>query len=154
MANIVGQGRSSWLYKDLVKEKKIAIQTGTFNGYPGQKFPNLCAFVAVPAQGKTSEECLAAIDDAIERLKKESVTSEELIKYKRSTLKGMIDAMKSSSTMAAMLTETESIRGDWALIFDDIKDVNAVTAEDVKRVATTYLVAKQKTIGEIIPENK
>jgi len=61
--------------------------------------------------------------------------------------------MKSNSTMAAMLTEAESIRGDWSLLFDDMEAVNAVTAEDVKRVAAAYLVAKQKTIGEIIPEN-
>ena len=85
------------------------------------------------------------------------ITSEknmaELEKYKRSTLKGMIDAMKSNSTMAAMLTEAEAVRGNWALIFDDINEVNAVTADDVKRVAATYLVTKQKTIGEIIPEN-
>ncbi len=151
MANIVGQGRSSWLYQDLVKEKKIAVQTGTFNGFPGNKFPNLVAFFAIPSQGHTSEECEKAILGAIEKLKTQSVTPEELTKYKRGTMKGLTDAMKSNGNMAALLTQAEAVHGHWSTLFDELKKVNAVTAEDVQRVARTTLVATHKTTGEIIP---
>ncbi len=152
LANIIGQGRSSWLYQVLVKEKKVAVDVGCFNGFPGEKFPNLIAFYAVPARGRTSAECLELIDEEIEKVKKESVTPEELTKFKRSDVKNILDQMKSNSSMAALLTGADVVLGDWKLAFDQVEQIKAITAEDVKRVANTYLIKKYRTIGEIIPE--
>jgi predicted Zn-dependent peptidase len=154
MANIVGQGRSSWLYSILVKEKKIAIQTGAFNGFPGDKYPNLCAFYAIPAKDHTSDECLKVIDEQIERLKSQSVSEEELTKYKRSIKKGLIGSMKSNSSMASLLANGESVAGGWEKIFDQLDEVEAVTAEDVKQVAKKYLTGINRTVGEIVPESE
>jgi predicted Zn-dependent peptidase len=152
LANIVGEGRSSRLYQVLVKEKKVAVEVIGFNGFPGEKFPNLIAFFAVPAAGRTSAECLGLIDEEIEKVKKESVTPEELTKFKRSGVKNILDQMKSNSNMAALLTGADVVLGDWRLVFDQVEKIKAITAEDVKRVANTYLIKKHRTIGEIIPE--
>lgn len=150
LANIMGQGRSSRLYQVLVKEKKVAVAAQSFNGFPGEKFANLIAFFAVPAQGKTSAECLALIEEEIEKVKTESVTPEELTKFKRSAIKGFLSQMKSNSSMAALLTYADVVLGDWQLLFDQVQEVRAVTAEDIKRAASTYLIKKQRTIGEIV----
>jgi predicted Zn-dependent peptidase len=152
LANIIGQGRSSWLYQVLVKEKKVAVDVGCFNGFPGEKFPNLIAFYAVPARGRTSAECLELIDEEIEKVKKESVTPEELTKFKRSDVKNILDQMKSNSNMAALLTGADVVLGDWRQAFDQVEQIKAITAEDVKKVANTYLIKKHRTIGEIIPQ--
>ena len=152
MANIFGIGRSSRLYEKLVKEKKIAIQTGAFNGWPGNKYPNLFAVYAFPAKDHTSAECLEVIDAEIEKLKAESVTKEELTKYKRYIKKWMIDRMKSNSRMAAALTFNEVIFGDWQKTFDRIQEVEALTTADVQAVAQKYLIRKHRTVGDIIPE--
>jgi len=152
LANIIGQGRSSRLNEVLVKDKKIAAATGCFNGFPGNKYPNLIAFYAFSTPGHTSEECLELIDQEIEKIKQESVTAEELQKFKRSTIKGLIDGMKSNSDMALQLTLHDVVLGDWRLLFDGIKKVEAITAEDIKRVASQYLAAENRTIGEVIPE--
>jgi len=152
LANILGQGRSSRLYQVLVKEKKVSVAASSFNGFPGEKFSNLIAFFAVPARGHTSAECLELIDEEIEKVKKESVTPEELTKYKRSEVKSILSQMKSNADMAEMLTFADVVLGDWRLTFDQIKEIKAITAEDVKRVANSYLVKKQRTVGEIVPE--
>jgi predicted Zn-dependent peptidase len=152
LANILGEGRSSRLYKVLVKEKKAAVEVMGFNGFPGEKFPNLIAFYAVPARGRTSAECLELIDEEIEKVKKESVTPEELTKFKRSGVKSILGQMKSNSNMAALLTGADVVLGDWRQAFDQVDEIKAITAEDVKRVANTYLIKKHRTIGEIIPE--
>jgi predicted Zn-dependent peptidase len=152
LSNIIGQGRSSWLYRTLIKEKKIAIQTGSFNGWPGNKYPNLCAFFAVPAKDHTSEECLEVMDQQIEKLKAELVSQEEMTKYKRSTKKNLISSMKSNGNMARMLTNSEALVGDWRALFDEINKVEAITSEDIQRVAKIYLVKKNRTVGEIVPE--
>jgi predicted Zn-dependent peptidase len=152
LTNIVGRGRSSRLYQALVKDKKLAIQTSCMNGFPGDKFPNLVVFYAISAQGKTSAECQTAIEEEIEKIKKESVTEDELTKFKRGTIKGLLSQMKSNPQMAAMLTYADVVLGGYEKAFDQIEDYKAITAEDVKRVANAYLVKTNRTVGEIIPE--
>jgi predicted Zn-dependent peptidase len=150
----MGQGRSSRLYESLVKDKKVCIQSGVFSGFPGEKYPNLVAFIAVPSQGHTPEECLELIDEEIDKIKEESVTTKELTKYKRSSVKAMLSRMKSNRSMADLLTHADVILGDWQRLFDQVKEIQAVSVEDVKRVANAYLDSNQRTIGEIVPEGK
>ena len=152
LANIIGRGRSSRLYENLVKQKRIAIQASCSSGFPGDKFPSLVFFFALPAQGKTSAECQAAIEEEIEKIKKESVTEDELTKFKRTTVKGLLSQMRSNTQMASMLTYADVVLGSTDEAFNQIDKVRAITAEDVKRVANQYLVKTNRTIGEIIPE--
>jgi len=153
LANIIGQGRSSWLYKDLVKEKKIAVQVGAFNGLPGTKYPCLIAFFAVPAQGHDSDECLKAIDEFIEKIKTTPVSDKELEKYKRTQEVDFIDQLKSNSSIAMMLTNAEVLDGSWKEAFNSFEKINAVTADDIMRVAKKYLLKNSRTIGKVVPED-
>ncbi len=152
IANIVGQGRTSRLYKTLVKETKIAVETGGLNGFPGDKFPNLIAFYAVTSPGHTSDECLKLMDTEIEKILDEPISEDELTKFKRTIKKGILDEMKPNAQMAELLTYNEVIQGDWAETFDAIDRVEALTAEKVREVANKYLVKKNRTIGEIVTE--
>ena len=154
LANILGQGRSSRLHESLVKEKKVCIQCGVFSGFPGEKYPNLVAFIAVPSQGHTSEECLNLIDEEIAKIKEDSVTPEELVKYQRSNVKSMLSNMKSNRSMAELLTYADVILGDWQRLFDQVEKIQAVGVDDVKRVANTYLIKNHRTVAEIVPEGK
>jgi len=152
LANILGQGRSSRLYTTLVKTKKIAVAANARTGFPGDKFPHLIFLLAVPAAGKTTAECLAAIEEEIEKIKKDSVTEEELNKFKRGTVKGLYSQMSDNSNLAALLTYADVVLGGFEKVFDQVEAIKAVTADDVKRVAATYLVNTSRTIGEIVPE--
>ncbi len=152
LANILGQGRSSRLFTALVKEKKVAVSASASTGFPGDKFPNLFVFFAVAAAGKTSADCQAAIEEEIERIKKESVTEDELTKFKRRSIKNLLDQMTNNASMAALLTYSDVVLGGYGKLFDQIDEIKALTAEDIRRVANQYLVNKNRTIGEIIPE--
>ena len=94
------------------------------------------------------------IEKEIKRIKKESVTEQELTKFKQSKKSQVINRMKSNRSMASLLTYFEVVQGDWRLTFDELKNVEQITAEDVKRVANQYLKKKNRTVGEIIPEDK
>jgi predicted Zn-dependent peptidase len=154
LANILGQGRSSRLHESLVKDKKVCIQSGVFNGFPGDKYPNLIAFIAVPSRGHTSEECRTLIDEEIVKIKEESVTADELTKYQRSSVKAILSQMKSNGNMARLLTYADVVLGEWQRLFDQVEEIRAVNIEDVKRVANTYLVKNHRTVGDIVPEGK
>jgi predicted Zn-dependent peptidase len=152
LANIIGQGSSSRLYTSLVKDKKVAVASASFSGFPGDKFPNLVAFYAVSAAGKTAAECQSAIEDEIEKIKKESVSEDELTKFKNRSIMNLLDQMNNNANMAALLTYSDVVLGGYGKIFDQIDAIKAITADDIKRVANQYLVKNNRTIGEIIPE--
>jgi len=152
LANIIGQGRSSRLYQTLVKDKKIAVQASSSSGFPGDKFPNLIVFFTVPAAGKTSAECRVSIEEEIEKIKKESVTEDELTKFKRTTIKGILDQLTSNPQMAALLTYADVVLGGFEKGLEQIDQIRALTAADVKRAAGQYLVRNNRIVGEIIPE--
>lgn len=149
ITDIVGMGRTSRLYKSLVKEKKIAVYASGFQGLPGNKYPGLFLFYAVPARGHTHQECEEAIYVEIERLKNEPVSPEELAKAKTRARAGLIRQLDSNSGLAAQLTAYEVLTGDWRNLFRQLDSIEKVTADDIQRVAKQYFTTKNKTVGVI-----
>jgi len=153
ITDILGAGRTSRLYKSLVKEKKIAIQASAFSGLTGDKYPGLFIFYAFPAKGHTNEENLKAIDAEIERLKSEPVTKEELEKAKTRARAGLIRQLNSNMGMAIQLTYFQVITGDWRNLFRQIDKIKEVTAEDIQRVANKYFTAENRTVGFLVTKS-
>jgi predicted Zn-dependent peptidase len=151
ISDILSSGRTSRLYKSLVRDKKLAIQAAGFSGFPGQKYPNLFAFFAVPAQGKTNEECLAAIDEEIAKMKKDPVSDEELKAVKTRARANLIRGLSSNAGMAGQLTFFQAMTGDWHNLFKQLDKINAVTTADIQRVANSVFVNSNRTIGTIEP---
>jgi predicted Zn-dependent peptidase len=149
ITDIVGMGRTSRLHKSLVKEKKVAVYASGFQGMPGFKYPSLFLFYAVPARGRTNQECEEAIYVEIERLKNELVSSEELAKAKTRARAGLIRQLASNSGLAAQLTFYEVITGDWRNLFRQLDKIEKVTAEDIQRVAEEYFTTRNRTVGII-----
>lgn len=150
VSTILGNGQSSRLYQAMVKEKKVAVDIGSFNGWPGEKFPHLSVFYAVPARGQSSEECLRVLSEEIEKVKSQPVTEAELATFKNTTRKRLIDSMKTNAQLAALLTRAEVLLGGWQRMFDELQEVEAVSPADIQRIARTYLERKNRTIGEIV----
>jgi predicted Zn-dependent peptidase len=149
LSDIVGAGRTSRLYKSLVKEKKIAIQASGFQGMPGNKYPGLFLFYAVPAKGHTNKECEEAINTEIERLKTELVSPEELKKAKTRIRADIIRQLDSNGGMAELLTFYEVVTGDWRDLFKQLDKIEKVTTEDIQRVSKEYFTSQNRTVGVI-----
>jgi predicted Zn-dependent peptidase len=149
ITDIMGMGRTSRLYETLVKEKRIAVAASGFQGLPGSKYPGLFLFYSVPARGHSSEENLEAIYAQIERLRNEPVTQEELDKAKTRARAGLIRQLDSNEGLAEQLTYYETLTGDWRNLFKQLDQIDAVTAEDIQRVASTYFTTKNRTVGVI-----
>jgi len=149
ITDIVGMGRTSRLYKHLVKEKKIAVAASGFQGLPGQKYPGLFLFYAVPSRDHTNQECETAIDEEIEKLKNELVTAAELKKAKTRARANLIRQLDSNRGIASQVAEYQSLTGDWRNLFRDLDQIDKVTAQDVKRVANEYFNSKNRTVGII-----
>ena len=78
ISDILSAGRTSRLYRSLVVDKKIAAQVFAFNGFPGNKYPNLYMLLAFPAPGHDNEEIQFVIHEQLDRLRNEAVSDEDL----------------------------------------------------------------------------
>ncbi|MCK4461369.1 MAG: insulinase family protein [candidate division Zixibacteria bacterium] len=149
ISDYLGQGRTSLLYKNLVKEKKIASNVGTWAGYPGNKYPCLCFAYAMPATGHTNEECEEQILAEIERLKDELIPVEEVEKIKARAKAGFVNGLRDNMGMAYQLAAYENDWGGWREMFRELDRINAVTPEDIQRVAKEYFTEENRTIAKL-----
>ena len=70
ISSVMSEGRTSRLYRVAgARQEDRRDRCQGFSGFPGDKYRNLYAFYAVPAQGHSAEEMGAAIHEAIDKLK-------------------------------------------------------------------------------------
>jgi predicted Zn-dependent peptidase len=152
--SIASSGRTGMLYKELVRDKKIALGAAAAATFPSAKYDSLFAFLAVPGQGKTVEENEKAIYEIIERLKNEKVDETTLARVKTKLRAGLIHQLDSNSGLAHQLAWYEANYGDWRKMFTGLDEIDKVTADDVQRVARTYFTASNRTVGYTVPPSK
>jgi predicted Zn-dependent peptidase len=147
IAGVLSSGRTGTLYKEMVQDKKLALQAGATGTFPSAKYSSLFFAYSVPNQGKTVEENEQALYGVINRLKTDKVDQETLHRVKTKIRAGLIRALDSNSGLAAELAENYASYGDWRKMFTAIDDVDKVTAEDVQRVARLYFTDENKTVA-------
>lgn len=145
--DILSNGRTSRLFRSMVRDKKIAAQAGGFSGLPGSKYPHLFAFYGVPLPGRSPDEMKTAIHEEIERLKTQYVTDEELEMTKTRAKASLIRSLDSNSGLAGMLSIEQARYGDWRELFREVDRIEKVTKEDIKRVANKTFNANNRTVG-------
>jgi predicted Zn-dependent peptidase len=153
LSDILSSGRTSRLYKSMVKEKRIAVGVSAGTGLPGNKYPALFTFMANPSKGHTNQECEDEIYAQVEKLKTEPVTAEELQKAKTLAKASLIRQLNSNMGIAMQIANYEVLTGDWRNLFNRIDAIEKVTAEDIKRVSNEYLAAENRTVGCIETKN-
>ena len=150
LSDILGSGRTSRLYTKLVKDRKIAVNASSFTDFPGSKYPNMMVFFAFPSKDHTAADTEQAIEEEIERIRNEEVTEEELSRAKVRARVNLIRQLESNMGLALQMAYFHVLTGDWRNLFHSIDAINEVTAEDIKRVASQYLVPKNRTVASIV----
>jgi predicted Zn-dependent peptidase len=146
IASILSSGRTGMLYKDMVRDKKLALAAGAGATFPGGKFPSLFLLYAMPAAGKTLEENEKELYAVVEKLKTEKVDEVTLKRVKTKVRAGLIRQLDSAFGMAYQLAAAYTSYGDWRKVFTGLEDIERVTADDVQRVAKQYFNQGQRTV--------
>jgi len=149
ISDIMSNGRVSRLYRSLVRDQQIAAEAAGFSGYPGEKYPGLFAFFAVPLPGHTPEEMRDALHKEIEKLKTSDVSDEELAMYKTRTRADLLRSLADNQGLANALAEYQTRFGDWRELFKQLDRVDKVTKADIRRIANQVFVASNRTSGWI-----
>jgi predicted Zn-dependent peptidase len=147
LSEILAGERTGLLYKELVRDKRIALAAFAQASFPGGKYPNLFLFFLVPNQGHTVEENEKACYEIIEKVKTQKVDEGTLNRIRTKVRASLIHRLDSNSGMAEALNFYSVNYGDWRKLFTAIDDIAKVTADDVQRVAKKYLVPENQTVA-------
>jgi len=149
IGDIMSNGRVSRLYRSLVRDQQIAAVAQGFSPFPGDKYPGLFAFYAVPLPGHTPAQMAEAIHKEIDRLKTTDVTDEELAMYKTRTRADLLRGLADNQGLANQLVDYQTRYGDWRELFRQLDRVDKVTKADIRRVANQVFVPSNRTGASI-----
>ncbi len=147
LSDILSGGRTGLIYKEMVRDKKIALGAGSQATFPSARYPTLFLFFVAPSQGHSIEENEKALYEIIEQVKKNKVDDITLQRVKIKLRAALIHKLDSNSGLAAELCTYAVNYGDWRRLFTELEDYNRVTADDVQRVAATYLIESARTVA-------
>ncbi len=153
LATILGAGKSSRLYKTLVYDRQIAQDVSVFNG--SQELAGTFRITATAKPGKSLDELEKAINEELERIKRDSPTGEEIERaynareaaqvYSLQTVGGFGGRNDQLNQYAIYLNQPDYFK-------QDLARYAKVTADDVKRVANQYLT-KNRLIVSVTSSN-
>jgi predicted Zn-dependent peptidase len=147
LSDILSGGRTGLIYKDLVRDKKIALAAESQDGFPGGKYPNLFLFFVIPSTGHSLEENEKALYAIIEHVKKDKVDDATIARVKIKLRAEVIRKLDSNSGLASELCTYAVNFGDWRKLFTQLQEYDKVTADDVVRVAKKYLIENSRTVA-------
>jgi predicted Zn-dependent peptidase len=147
LSSLLSGGRTSIMYKDLVRDKKLALAAGAESEFPGGKYPSLFFFYLIPGAGHTAEECQKELDTLLANFKKEKVDAASLARVKTRTRAGLIRQLDDNAGLAQLLASYYANYGDWKKLFTSLDDIDKVTADDVQRVANQYFTTDNRTVA-------
>ncbi|MCK4303976.1 MAG: insulinase family protein, partial [Candidatus Eisenbacteria sp.] len=148
LAQILGHGRTSRLYKSLV-DSQLAVHASAENqSMPMDPF--LFMLDIELAHGVEMSRVEEAIDQEIARLTREPVSLQEMQRARKCARVGFIMRSDSVSALAFLIGEFEVSTG-WKPLQSYLDRLEAVSAEDVMEVAQRYLVREARTVGHFRP---
>jgi len=136
-------GRTGRLYKALVLDQKIATTAGAAAN--AQKWEGYFQLSATAAPGHVPEKVEQALYTEIEKLQKAPVEARELQKVKNQYAADTFRRLQSNFALMLQLLLADNTLG-WRAFNEEPAQIQAVTAEDVQRVATTYFKPERRGV--------
>jgi len=137
---ILGQGESSRLHVSVVRRDKAAVAVGTFvNPFGPRRGPGALAVFGIVNQGVDVQRMDSLIAAQVDSVRRIGVTADELIKAKNTFRAGHIRSRETTLDKAEALHHYRMFHGALDEINADLERYLAVTADDVRRAAATYL---------------
>jgi predicted Zn-dependent peptidase len=149
IADVLTRGRTSRLYRLLVRDKQLAVAIQGGGAFPGAKYPHLFVLFAVPARGVKTEAVVEVMRPELERLKTEDITDEEMARFKTRAKADLIRSLDSNEGLAENLANYHTLFGDWRELFRYVDRLDALTKADVRKAATSTFVDANRTVGKI-----
>jgi zinc protease len=149
LSTILGDGRSSRLYRRVREEAGLAFGVSAFSYTPGD--PGLLGIDATvePAKRQATQELVLKILDEI---KQGGVTPDELAKAKKISLSHHLGSLTTMRGQASDLGSNWFLTRNLNFTRDYLAAVQKITPDDIRRVAEKYLTTDNLTIVSLNPK--
>ena len=152
LAGILDGGASARFSRELVRGKEIATSIGAGYGL-FSRLDDLFIVAGTPTKVHTVSELQQAVKQQIEMLKTELVKEQELTRIKAQVVANKTYERDSVFYQAMQIGMLETIGLDWRLSEEYVKNIDAVTAQQVQAVARKYFIDKTLTVAELLPQS-
>jgi zinc protease len=148
-AEVLSDGKSSRLYKDLVIDKQMVVDVDM--EYDMTSFdPNLFWIAAQMRPGVKAGDVMAEVDRQLDMIGNQPPAPEELQKAKNMEEAAFVFGQDSIFREAELLGVYQML-GDYHLVDQYLGRIDRVTAGDVQQVIKRYLVKPNRTVGVLVP---
>lgn len=150
LAGVLDGGMSARFERELVRNRKVASAAGA--SYDAlDRGDSLFQVHAVPASGRSLDELKKAVREVVEALREKPPTEDELARVKAQVVAELIYQQDSLSGQAQLIGALAATGYDWRLKDTWADSIMKVTANDVMRVARTWLINNRLTVAQIMP---
>jgi len=148
-SGILSDGRSSRLYRRLVYQEQVALSTST--AWWELKDAGLFYAFASVRPGGSAAAVEAMVFEEVERLAREPVRAEELEKAQRKLEVHLVSGLETVHELGSRIANDWAYFGRIRPLAERLAAIEAVTADDVQRVARTYLVPARRSVVHVVP---
>ncbi len=149
-SKILSDGQSARIPRELVYTKRLALTA--FGSGNITEDPNLFYAVAIVQPGQTPQAAEQALIAEFEKLKRESVTANELQRAKNQWARDYIVSRESNQDKAMHLAHAAVIHNDITTADGEFDIFMKVTVADVQRVARTYFTESNRVVLHVLPK--
>ena len=148
LATVLGDGRSSRLYRQIREGKRLAHAISAFSYVPAE--PGLFG-VEMTTDPENRQSALDAALAIIGEVQRDGITAPELAKAKRVLLSNQLNALVTMRGQASDLGSNWLLTGNLDFSRDYLDAIQQVGVEDIARVARKYLQADRCTVATLYP---
>jgi len=155
LAEILGTGKTSRLYKTLVFDKQVAADVEA-----GDEALGLGGFFEIDAvanQGHTVAELRPLVQAILDDVRQNGVTADEVARAQRNILAGQLRGLERIGGFggkADLLNAYQTYTGDPGFLTKDLARYRAVTPDAVKAFANKYLSDDHRLVLDVEPPAK
>ena len=150
LAQILGTGRSSYLFKKFILTQK-AIQASVF--HPVSELAGEFTMFVLPFPGQTLADFEQEMRVILDEFATEGVSDNDLTKIKASFESSFINGLTSVSGKVSQLADYKTIADNANYIEEDLSRYLAVTKEDIMRVFNEYIYNKPGVLLSVLPND-
>jgi zinc protease len=151
LSEIIGSGRNSILYKNLVKTQKVtSANAGNYSAELAGQF----SVSVMPFPGQSLPDMERQVREAFLEFEKTGVTDDALARFKASYEANLTNRLASVSGKTATLAAHQTFTGNPNQLPLELKRVRSLTKADVLRVYNQYIKGKKAVILSVVPKGQ
>ena len=149
ISSYLSDGKSSKLYKNIVDDKKKALEIGSFT-YSQEDY-GMYILYGLPMEGNTCDDLLKEIDAEIVKIQTDLISEKDHQKLQNIYENQFVNSNTGVEGIAENLAKFYLLYGDVNLINSEIEIYQSITREEIRAVAKKYLNPNQRLILDYVP---